>query len=64
MQRPGEPGTVNRAAYLLFAPHPANRFPQAEILVDAYADTKVSGKPRGQLNVNAPLPWPRRPRFQ
>jgi predicted HTH transcriptional regulator len=30
MQRPGEPGTVNRAAYLLFAPHPANRFPQAE----------------------------------
>jgi len=55
MQRPGEPGTVNRAAYLLFAPRPANRFPQAEILVDAYADTKVSGKPRGQLNVNAPL---------
>lgn len=24
--------------------------------MDAYADTKVSGKPRGQLNVNAPLP--------
>jgi ATP-dependent DNA helicase RecG len=56
MQRPGEPGTVNRAAYLLFAPRPANRFPQAEILVDAYSDTRVSGKPRGQLNVNAPLP--------
>jgi predicted HTH transcriptional regulator len=55
MQRPGEPGTVNRAAYLLFAPRPANRFPQAEILVDAYADTRVSGKPRGQINVNAPL---------
>ena len=55
MQRPGEPGTVSRAAYLLFAPRPANRFPQAEILVDAYADTKVSGRPRGQLNVNAPL---------
>jgi predicted HTH transcriptional regulator len=55
MQRPGEPAIVNRAAYLLFAPRPANRFPQAEILVDAYADTKVSGKPRGQLNVNAPL---------
>lgn len=44
-----------RAAYLLFAPRPAGRFPQTEILVDAYADTKLSGKPRGQLNVNAPL---------
>jgi len=55
MHRPGEPAIVSRAAYLLFAPSPANRFPQAEILVDAYADTKVSGKPRGQLNVNAPL---------
>jgi predicted HTH transcriptional regulator len=53
--RPGEHSIVNRAAYLLFAPRPANRFPQAEILVDAYTDTKVSGKPRGQLNVNAPL---------
>jgi predicted HTH transcriptional regulator len=55
MRRPGESAIVSRAAYLLFAPRPANRFPQAEILVDAYADTKVSGKPRGQLNVNAPL---------
>lgn len=55
MQRPGEPAIVTRAAYLLFAPHPANRFPQAEILVDAYADTSVSGKPRGQLNSNAPV---------
>lgn len=55
MQRPGEPAVVSRAAYLLFAPRPAGRFPQAEILVDAYADTKLSGKPRGQLNVNAPL---------
>lgn len=55
MHRPGEPAIVSRGAYLLFAPHPANRFPQCEILVDAYADTKVSGKPRGQLNVNAPL---------
>ncbi len=55
MQRPGEPAIVSRAAYLLFAPRPANRFPQAEILVDAYAETRVSGKPRGQLNVNAPL---------
>jgi len=55
MQRPGEPAIVSRAAYLLFAPRPANRFPQAEILVDAYADTRVSGKPRGQLNVSAPI---------
>ena len=54
-QRPGEPAIVSRAACLLFAPRPADRFPQAEILVDAYADTKLSGKPRGQLNVNAPL---------
>ena len=55
MQRPGEPAIVSRAAYLLFAPRPANRFPQVEILVDAYADTRVSGKPRGQLNVSAPI---------
>ena len=55
MHRPGETAILSRAAYLLFAPRPANRFPQAELLVDAYADTKVSGKPRGQLNVNAPL---------
>lgn len=54
-QRPGEPAIVSRAACLLFAPRPANRFPQAEILVDAYPETRVSGKPRGQLNVNAPL---------
>lgn len=55
IQRPGEPATLSRAACLLFAPHPADRFPQAELLVDAYADTKVSGKPRGQLNVNSPI---------
>ncbi len=53
--RPAEHSIVSRAAYLLFASRPASRFPQAEILVDAYADTKVSGKPRGQLNSNAPL---------
>jgi predicted HTH transcriptional regulator len=44
------------AGLILFGPRPADFFPQAEILVDAYADTKVSGKPRGQLNVNAPIP--------
>jgi predicted HTH transcriptional regulator len=53
--RAGEPSIVSRAAFLLFASRPASRFPQAEILVDAYADTRVSGKPRGQLNVNGPL---------
>ena len=41
---------------LVFGPHPADHFPQAETLVDAYADTKVTGTPRGQLNVNAPIP--------
>jgi len=55
LQRSGEPAIVSRAGCLLFALHPANRFPQAEILVDAYPDTKVSGKPRGQLNLDAPL---------
>ena len=44
------------AGLLLFGPRPADHFPQVEVLVDAYSDTKVSGKPRGQLNVNAPLP--------
>src|SRR5260221_13095070 len=44
------------AGLILFGPRPADFFPQAEILVDAYADTKVSGKPRGQLNVNPPSP--------
>ena len=34
----------------------ADHFPQAAILTDAYADTKISGKPRGQLTINAPLP--------
>jgi len=43
-------------AFVLFAPRPADRFPQCEILVDAYDDKRVSGRPKGQLNVNAPLP--------
>jgi ATP-dependent DNA helicase RecG len=33
-----------------------DRYPQCEILVDAYADTKISGKPRGQVNINAAFP--------
>lgn len=44
------------AGMLLFGVRPGDRFPQVEILADAYADTKISGKPRGQLNINAAIP--------
>jgi len=44
------------AAFVVFAPKPANRFPQCEILADAYETPHVSGRPKGQLNINAPLP--------
>jgi len=44
------------AGLLLFGQLPADHFPQAAILADAYAGTKISGKPRGQLTINAPLP--------
>ncbi len=44
------------AGFLLFGVRPGDRYPQCEILVDAYADTKISGKPRGQVNINAALP--------
>ena len=44
------------AAYLLFAPQPANRFPQCEILADAYDDLRISGRPKGQAGINAPIP--------
>jgi ATP-dependent DNA helicase RecG len=47
---------VTAAAYLLFAPQPANRYPQCEILVDAYDDVRISGRPKGQLTLNAALP--------
>jgi len=47
---------VTVAAFILFSPHPANHFPQCEILVDAYDDIRITGRPKGQLNVNAPLP--------
>ncbi len=47
---------ASAAALVLFGAHPAFRFPQCEILVDAYDDTRISGRPKGQLNVNAPLP--------
>jgi ATP-dependent DNA helicase RecG len=44
------------AGFLLFGVRPGDRYPQCEILVDAYAETKISGKPRGQVNINAALP--------
>ncbi len=43
------------AALLLFGPSPAFRFPQCEILADAYDETRVSGRPKGQVTINAPL---------
>jgi ATP-dependent DNA helicase RecG len=56
--RKGEKGDhfATAAGFLLLGVRPGDRYPQCEILVDAYADTKISGKPRGQVNVNAALP--------
>lgn len=45
------------AAWLLFARQPAAQFPQCEILADAYDDTRISGRPKGQETINAPLPF-------
>lgn len=47
---------VTAAAWLLFGPKPAERFPQCEILADAHDDLRVSGRPKGQATINAPLP--------
>ena len=49
------PATVTHAAFVLFAPKPANRLPQCEILLDAYDDTRISGRPKGQETINAPI---------
>jgi predicted HTH transcriptional regulator len=56
--RKGEMGDhfATAAGFLLFGIRPGDRYPQCEILVDAYADTKISGKPRGQANINTALP--------
>jgi ATP-dependent DNA helicase RecG len=43
-------------AFILFAPKPANRFPQCEILADAYEGQRITGRPKGQAGINAPLP--------
>jgi ATP-dependent DNA helicase RecG len=50
-QRPGTAAIVTNAAFLLFGSKPANRFPQCEILADAYDDIRVSGKPKGQETI-------------
>jgi predicted HTH transcriptional regulator len=55
IRRKDEPAIVNRAAAILFHPHPGDLFPQCEILVDAYEEAKISGKPKGQETINAPL---------
>jgi predicted HTH transcriptional regulator len=44
------------AALLLFGERPADRFPHAEILIDAFDGERVTGTPRAQLNLNAGLP--------
>lgn len=55
--RGSQPKTFNptAAAYVLFAGRPADRFPQCEILADAYDDTRISSRPKGQTTINAPL---------
>lgn len=44
------------AAFILFSSKPANRFPQCEILADAYEGQRITGRPKGQAGINAPLP--------
>ena len=52
-----QPGLqVTAAAWLLFGPRPADRYAQCEILVDAYDDVRIGGRPKGQAGINAPIP--------
>lgn len=44
------------AAFVLFAPKPASRFPQCGILADAYDGPQPRGHPKGQLVIDAALP--------
>jgi ATP-dependent DNA helicase RecG len=55
IRRSGQPSIVNRAGCVLFHPQPATRFPQCEILADAYDEPKISGHPKGMETINAPL---------
>ena len=47
---------VTAAAWLLFGPRPADRYPQCEILVDAHDGLRIGGRPKGQAGINAPIP--------
>lgn len=53
--RPKKSAAVSRAAFLLFGTEPANRFPQCQILADAYDEIRITGKPKGMENINAPI---------
>jgi predicted HTH transcriptional regulator len=44
------------AAFVLFASKPADRFPQCEILADAYDGDRITGTQMGQASINLPLP--------
>ena len=47
---------VTAAAWLLFGLRPADRYPQCEILVDAYDDLRIGSRPKGQAGINAAIP--------
>lgn len=47
---------LTAAAFLLFGQRPADRFRQCEILAEAYAETRISGRPKCQRTINASLP--------
>ena len=53
----GETYAPTNAAWLLFAQKPGDRLPQSEILADAYDDVQITGRPKGQTTINAPLPF-------
>lgn len=55
IRRNKQASVVNRAACILFHPQPATRFPQCEILADAYDEPRISGRPKGMETINAPL---------
>ena len=55
IRRHGKASVANRAACILFHPQPATRFPQCEILADAYDEPRISGRPKGMETINAPL---------
>ncbi len=44
------------AGLLLFGARPADRFPQVEVLLDAYDGERITGRPRAQENLNESLP--------